>query len=852
MRAVIMAGGEGTRLRPLTSLRPKPMVPIVNRPIMEHIVGLCHWHGIDDIVATLQFMPQVVRDYFGDGEEWGVRIEYATEDIPMGTAGSVKNAESLLGGETFVVISGDALTDIDLNDLVAAHKAKGAAVTIALKRVPDPLEFGVVVTDTEGRIERFLEKPTWGQVFSDTINTGIYVIEPEVLQFVPDHGQFDFAADLFPMLLEKGYPLYGHVTERYWTDVGSLQSYIQAHWDVMDHKVGLYVPGVQGNGDVWIGEGADVDRDAVVGTKVVIGANAKIRAGASVGDYAIIGDSCLVSSGASVSRSIVWSDSFIGEGAEIVGAVICRRVDVRARSRVETGSVIGDESYLGQGAVVGADVAVYPFKRIEQGAVQTTSLIWESRGVRSLFGTDGISGLTGVDITPELALRVAQAYATTLPAGAHVVISRDQARGARMVKRAIAAGLNSAGINVRDLRVASSAINRFTTRDSRCVGGIHVCASSIDPQVTEIHFYDKAGLDISVGDEKRVERLYFRQEFRRSFFDQMGEIIYPPRALEYYTAGMLDALGVIDARERVRIPEPRIPRMKAVAEMSFGVSSVVAPQVAAGWGIDLIALRPFLDAERSGALVADGPDAFKEAAEAVANFCADFGAVLDAAGERVVLVAPTGAVLDGDTALLAMLELYCSSCQCGAVAVPINVSRVAEAIAAANDCRLVRCGITNRAMSLAALTEEVGFVGDRAGGYMFPSFLAAFDAVMTLGMTAKLLVDTGRRLDEVVAGLPPHHLLEATVPCATPLKGAVMRAVTEATAGLKVEMTEGVRVEQDGGWALVLPDAQEPVVSVYAEGDDDATSRALLDRYVAIVKDAASPVPPRPTAPAIG
>ncbi|MDO8963792.1 MAG: sugar phosphate nucleotidyltransferase [Coriobacteriia bacterium] len=839
MKAVIMAGGEGTRLRPLTSLRPKPMVPIVNRPVMEHIVGLCKWHGIDEIVATLQFMPKVIQDYFGDGEEWGVSIEYAVEDIPMGTAGSVKNAEPLLGDETFVVISGDSLTDIDLTKVVAFHREKGAAVTIALKRVPDPLEFGVVITAEDGRIERFLEKPTWGQVFSDTINTGIYVIDASVLEHVPSKGQFDFSADLFPLLMEKGLPMYGYVAEGYWTDIGSLQSYIQAHWDIMDEKVGLFVPGVKAANQLWIGEGAQIDPEAIIGDKVVIGANTKVRAGARIGDYAIIGDSCLLGFDTRIQHSIVWSDSFIGGGAEVGGAVICRRADVRARARIETGAVIGDETMVGHGAVVGADVAVYPYKRIDPGAVQTTSLIWESKGSRTLFGSDGVSGLIGVDITPELALRLSQAYATTLPAGGHVVASRDQSRGARMVKRAMAAGLNSAGINVRDLRVASSGVNRFTTRDSRCVGGVHVCASSTDPQTTEIHFYDKAGLDLSTGDEKKVERLYFRQEFRRSFFDQMGEIIYPPRALEYYTAGMLDALGLADSRARVRIPEPREARLKVVAEMGHGVASVVAPQVAAGWGIDLIALSPILDAERSAAAADDPERAHAQTIEAVANFRADFGLVIDAAGERVTIVAPDGALLEGDTALHAMVDLYCRSCGCGSIAVPLHASRVIERIAANHGCGVVRCGSSVRAMSLAGLTDDIGFVGDRAGGYMFPTFLAAFDAVATLGMMAKLLVDTGVPLDEIVRGLPEHHLVEAVVACRTDLKGSVMRAMAEATAGMSVEMTEGIRVERDGGWALVLPDSQDPVVTVYAEAADAVGARALLRRYVELVEEVA-------------
>jgi mannose-1-phosphate guanylyltransferase/phosphomannomutase len=836
-----MAGGEGTRLRPLTSLRPKPMVPIVNRPIMEHIVGLCHWHGIDEIVATLQFMPQIVQDHFGDGDEWGVHLDYAIEDTPMGTAGSVKNAEKLLGSETFVVISGDSLTDIDLTEVVAVHRAKGAAVTIALKRVPDPLDFGVVITDTDGRIERFLEKPTWGQVFSDTINTGIYVIEPEVLQFVPSSGQFDFSGDLFPLLMAKGYPMYGHVAEGYWTDIGSPQAYVQAHWDILDHKVGVYIPGIKAAGDLWIGEGADVDRDAFLGDKVVVGANVKVRAGARIGDYAVIGDSCLIGEGAGVVRSIVGSDSFIGGGSELRGAVVCRRVDVRAQARIENGAIIGDESYIGLGAVIGTDVSVFPYKRIEPGAVQTASLIWESTGVRTLFGTDGVSGLTGIDITPELALRLAQAYATTLPAGGHVVMSRDQSRGARMVKRAMAAGMNSAGVNVRDLRVASSAVNRFTTRDSRCVGGIHICASSFDPQTTEIHFYDKSGLDISVADEKKVERYYFRQEFRRSFFDQMGEIIYPPRALEYYTAGMLDGLGVIDARERVRMPEPLVPRLKVVAELSFGVASIVAPQVSAGWGIDLVALRPFLDAERSQVFGTTERNANAEqAGQAVIDFRADFGAVLDAAGERVTLITGSGRVLDGTTCLHTMVALFAAARPGSTLAVPAHASRVVEKIAARTGCSVVRCGRSTRAMSLAGLKEGVGMVGDASGGFMFPVFLSAFDAVMTLGMTAKMIADTGSALDDVVNGLPPWHLFERVVPCPTHLKGAVMRAVSEASAGRQVEMEEGVRVDVGDAWVLALPDAMDPVVYLYAEADDEETALGLLDEYAGIVSAAAT------------
>ena len=220
-----MAGGEGTRLRPLTSNTPKPMMPLVNKPMMEHIVGLLAQHGFDDIVVTVAFLANQIRDYFGDGSDFGVRMRYATEESPLGTAGSVRNAADELD-DTFLVISGDVLTDIDLTELVKAHRSADAAVSIALKHVENPLEFGIVITQPDGAIERFLEKPTWGEVFSDTINTGIYVMEPVVFDFIPEGEVVDLSSDVFPQLLERGLTMHGHVAEGYWEDVGTLEAYI--------------------------------------------------------------------------------------------------------------------------------------------------------------------------------------------------------------------------------------------------------------------------------------------------------------------------------------------------------------------------------------------------------------------------------------------------------------------------------------------------------------------------------------------------------------------------------------------------------------------------------------------------
>lgn len=824
-----MAGGEGTRLRPLTSMRPKPMVPIVNKPVMEHILGLVKWHGVREVVATLQFMPQVIEDYFGDGEEWGMDIAYAVEETPLGTAGSVKNAEELLT-ETFIVISGDALTDIDLAEVVRFHKEKGGLVTIALKRVENPLEFGVVITDDDGKIERFLEKPTWGQVFSDTINTGIYVMEPQVFDYIPRGEMVDFSSDVFPKLMAEGHDLYGAVVDGYWCDIGSLGAYMQAHVDILDGKVGVYVPGFRTKDDVWVGDGAKIDPSARLASKVVIGANCKIKAGVELGDYTVLGDNCLLGYDAQLHHAVVWNDSFIGARATLRGTVVGRGADIRENATIETGSAIGDGTSVGAGAVVGNEVMVYPFKRIEPAAVVRRSLIWETRAGSSLFGHQGVSGFIGVDITAALALRIAQAFGTTLPSGSHVCVSRDSSRSARMLKRAVCAGLNATGMNIRDLRVASPAVTRFTTRDTRCLGGIHVCVSDEDVQTAEIHFYDRQGLDVPSSVEKKIDRLYSRLEFRRASFDEVGDIIYPARAMEYYSAGLSDALGNRDAGDE--------RRLRLVADMGFGVGSLVMPQIAHAMQLELIALSPFADAERTYVTPEERRVSIDRLRSTVSTFQADLGVAMDVSGEHLTLVTGAGDVLDGDTALHAMLSLWCTADVSGAsVAVPTTASGVVERIAGASGHAVIRTARSARALCAAAMSDDVGFAGSQSGGFIFPQFLATYDAVMSVGMLTRLLLDSGRSLDETVAELPPFYLREASLFCPYDKKGLVMRGVAEAVAGLPVEMTDGIRAEVEGGWVLVLPHSIEPVVTLFVEGTDPAHADELLGRYGDLVGD---------------
>jgi mannose-1-phosphate guanylyltransferase/phosphomannomutase len=330
MKAVIMAGGKGTRLRPLTSNQPKPMIPIINKPCMEHIVRLLKRHGFEDVLVTLEFMPEVIKDYFGDGSGWGVRMDYSVEEEPLGTAGSVKYVEDRLG-ERFVVVSGDALTDVDLTQAVAFHEEREAEVTLVLRKVDDPSEFGIVVIEEDGRVADFLEKPDEDEVFSYTANTGIYIVEPGVLEDIPEGQEYDWSKKQFPKMLEEGRPVYGYVMEGYWEDIGNIEQYMDAQKAVLDRKVRDVEPDEEeGRRGVYVGDGAEVDEEKVE-PPTVIGEGVRVASDAQIGPYAVLGPNVSVESRASVARSTVAEGASIGEGAEVDGALVGRSCKVAAR-----------------------------------------------------------------------------------------------------------------------------------------------------------------------------------------------------------------------------------------------------------------------------------------------------------------------------------------------------------------------------------------------------------------------------------------------------------------------------------------------------------------------------------------
>ncbi|NDU76440.1 NTP transferase domain-containing protein [Actinomadura sp. DSM 109109] len=832
MKAVVMAGGEGTRLRPMTANQPKPLLPLVNRPIMEHVLRLLKRHGFTETVVTVQFLAALIRNYFGDGEELGMSLSYATEEVPLGTAGSVKNAGEALRDDRFLVISGDALTDIDLTAMVRFHEENDALVTIGLKRVPNPLEFGIIIVDDGGRVRRFLEKPTWGQVFSDTVNTGIYVMEPEVLEHVAEGEPVDWSGDVFPKLLAEGARLFGYVADCYWEDVGTHESYLKAQADMLSGQVGIELDGFEMSPGVWVAEGAEVDAEAVLKGPLYIGDYAKVEAGVELREFTVLGSNVVVKEGAFLHRAVVHDNVFVAPSTNLRGCVVGKNTDIMAGARVEEGAVIGDECVIEAEAYVSSGVKVYPFKTIEAGAVVNTSVIWESRGQRNLFGPRGVSGLVNVEITPELAVRLASAYATTLKKGSTVVTGRDVSRAARTLKRAVNSALTAGAINVQDLEATPLTVARFETGREDSAGGIYIRTTLGDPQGVDILFLDAGGADLSQGAQRKLERVFGRQEYRRAFPGEIAELTYPPRVVETYTRDLLRRVDIRGVREA---------GLKIVLDCAGGVASLVLPSLLGKVGVEVLTRNAGLDEANPTETLAERMRDLERLGELVSSSRAAFGVRFDPVGERISLVDENGELVGDDRALLVMLDLVAAERRGGKVALPVTTTRVAEQVCRFHGVQVEWTSTSQDVLTKAAAQPSVVFAGDGRGGFLMPEFSGTVDGIAAFVRLVGLVARTRLTLSQIDRRIPDAHLLRRSVPTPWAAKGSVMRHVVEAAAGRTVDTTDGVRVvEGDGRWVLVLPDPAEAVTHLWAEGPDADAAQALLAEWAQVVERAGS------------
>lgn len=820
MRAVLMAGGSGTRLRPLTCALPKPMVPILNRPIAEHIVHLLRRHHITEVIATLHYLPDVMRDYFQDGSEFGVQMTYAVEeDQPLGTAGCVKNIAELLDS-TFLVISGDSITDFDLSAAIAFHKEKGSKATLVLAHVPNPIEFGVVITDENNRINRFLEKPSTSEIFSDAVNTGTYILEPEVLDYLPENQECDFSKDLFPLLLEKDEPMYGYIAEGYWCDVGHLDAYRESQYDGLDRAVKLEFGYEEKSPGIWIGQNTFIDPSVKIVPPALIGSNCRIGPRVQIEPGTVIGDNVTIGADADLKRPIIWNGAIIGEEAHLRACVIARGTRVDRRAQVLEGAVVGSLSTVGEEAKISPSVRVWPSKEIESGAILNINLIWGNTAHRNLFGQRGVSGLANIDITPEFAVKLGAAFGSTLKPGTQVTASRDQRSISRMVSRSLISGLMSVGINVQNLEATSLPIARTVIPKMGVAGGVHVRLHPERPDAILIEFLDHNGINISKSREKKIEGAYFKEDLRRAQIHEIGNVNYPSQVIDTYLTAFEKHLNVEALRNS---------HSKVVIDYAYAVSGAVLPQLLAKFGIDAVVLNASLNQIPTTAPEREG--LLEQLGRVVEALKATFGVQVSANGEQLVVLDETGAPIRGEMLTALMVNLILTAHPRGTVVVPVHASSAVEAIARRHDGRVIRTKANPGAL-MEACHQTSGAVLGGSGdmGFIFPQLHPGFDAMFCTAKLIEMLMLQERSLGAMRSDLPRVYHKTYTVRCPWTSKGALMRHLVETHAPEQLELVDGVKIfdPHSDNWVLVLPDAGEPLVHIFANsGERDWTDHAL-------------------------
>lgn len=823
MKAVIMAGGFGTRIQPLTSSIPKPMIPLFNRPIMLHIVELLKKHDITDLVMLLYHQPFVIKNFFRDGADFGVKITYVTPLQDMGTAGAVKAAEKYLD-ERFLVISGDLLTDFNLKKIIDFHVDNKAKATITLTSVKDPLQFGVVVTDKDKRITQFLEKPGWGEVISDTINTGIYVLEPEILAAIPDGENFDFSQDLFPSMLKNNDALFGFPAKGYWRDIGNTDSYREAYHDIFKGKINLKIDEPKQD---FLGKdlriGADVTLEHPTGLEgtVVIGDNTQILGDVRIKD-SVIGRNCTVEAGVKLNRCVLWDNSYIKKGARISDSVICSNVRVGQGAVLEEGVIVADETSIGDEAVIKSEVKIWPRKMIETGATVTANLIWGEKWKKALFEGAIIKGLSNVELTPEFVAKLGCAYGTTLPKGSYVLGGRDCNLSSRMLKRCFVGGLLSAGVNVRDMKMTPLPVLRYKLKTFGEVGGFYLRQALDDPAALEIVFLDGDGLDFSSGMAKNVERIYYKENFRRAHHSEPGAIIEINNVVEFYREGFLRAID----KEMVKKAAWTV-----VVDFNFSPASLILPGILNELGCNVIALNAYVDEGRGSKNAMTKEAGLEQLSKIVGSLGAQAGFWLDPTAEAIVLLDENGRILSGVELLSLVTALFLKTGQKGVISVPVQTPSTIEQMANQKRCQVTRTKSSDRAMLEAANSSEVILAGTIDGRLAFPRFQSSFDGMFAIAKLVELGAANAATLSGALAEVPSSAFLQTTVPCAWEMKGGIMRKMSEDSLDKEASFIDGITVHFGDDWVLVLPDQHSPHAHIVAEAKDPKTAQKLLSEY---------------------
>lgn len=829
MQAVILAGERGAPLYPLTARQPRAMLPLAGKPLIQYQMELLKRHGIHEAILCLQVMPETFEGRFGDGKEVGMTLRYHREQVPLGTAGAVRSVSDRLVGDAVIVLNGHILTDADLTALMELHREKDAGVTMLLARVPvDPSRYGVVVTDSSGRITSFREKPAVEETAADTVNAGVYVLRRDLLRKMPPDTEYSFERQLFPQLLADNVPMYGCIAEdRYWLPISALNDYQRAQADILERRVEASINGHQVREGVWVGDHANIHPTADLRGRIFVNHHTEIAKDARISGVTAIGSRCRIGEGAVVEDSILWRGTVVEPGAVVRGCILGDNCVVRAGATVQPGSVVGAD------AVIASVVAKLPTR----GDLQRAKI---------KFGTDGWRGIIADDFTVDNVRLVTQAICDWIKSGAAgpgsgLVVGYDRRSQSEVFAAAVArvAAGNDLKVFLSDRECSSPAVS-FACRYFGAAAGIMITASHNPPQFNGLkikaHYGGSATPEMVAAVEAQLAQL---------LMSGAG-----PKVAET-TPKTTDLAGPYLAHCG------RFVDLKRVAGAGFKV--VVDPMHGAGAGyltglltqagIDVTEIR----SERNPVFGGVNPEPIAENMgalfEAVRSLGADVGICLDGDADRLGACDSQGNFVDCHRIFSVLLKhLVEERGWSGGVVRTVSTTRALDKLTAKYGLPLTETPIGFKYICEKMLTEDILIGGEESGGIGVKNHLPERDGVLMGMLVLEAMAAKGKRLEDLIEDVfaevgrheytrndlhPPQEKMHLIISALQSFKETAFAGAPLAGISRK----DGTRLDfEDGSWLLLRPSGTEPVVRVYAEASTQERAAELVEKGVALVE----------------
>ncbi|BCD62259.1 mannose-1-phosphate guanylyltransferase / phosphomannomutase [Nitratiruptor sp. YY08-26] len=834
VKAVIMAGGFGTRIQPLTHSIPKPMLPVVNVPMMENVLKQLVKVGIDEVVILLYYKPEIIKNHFKDGSDWGVKIHYVLPDADYGTAGAVGMAREYLD-TTFMIVSGDLVTDFDFQKILHYHEKRESKLTITLTSVDNPLQFGVVIVNEEGKIEKFLEKPSWGEVFSDTINTGIYVIEPEILKYIPKGEPFDFAKDLFPLLMQEGIDLLGYTAHGYWRDVGNPESYREVHRDLFLEKVHFDIPGkvieypegtlyLQGNSE--IDKSVEIIDTVVIGDNVKIGKNSRLH-NVTIGDNVTIGEEC------KLRNSILWHDITIGKKCVFDNAVICNDNIIEDMVTAKAGVILAEGCHVGKFVTFDQDVTVWPNKEIEPAAIVTNNVVWGTKYKNAIFQEGIIRGKANIEIDCEMSCKIAEAFASLLPEGSTIAIGRDFEDSSRMLKRSFDGGVLATGVNIEDLQVIpASVLRHYIQKNDNINAGAYFRKSIQDPTSVEILLYTSEGHRLNTETAKKVEKNYFKQDFRKVDYKEMGSLNDEASLHKNACGHYLEKI-----KELIDHKIIRGSNFQVVIDLMYGITKEIFPRILSELQIENILLNAYYDRLKLENITHYIKESQHEVAKIVTALEFQLGVLIYPHGQRLTLISDDGEILDRVDALIAVLRLMdidaASNGKKYRVFLPSWAPDMMD-----SDFKYLEIDRGKYLNFKREDFKQYDLIATVDGNFAFTEFAYHRDGIYATLKIMELLSRHNILLSQIEKEVKHFFYKRCKIPCPQHKKGKMMRKFIEYAHDKPHSTLEGVKIwENDTDWVLMIPDQYTEDLNLFIQANNEEQGKKLHDSYANLIQE---------------